>query len=71
MVQRLRKGHPETAPPGAPSHIQSPNPDAIVDVLADISLLLLCPEPDKYKGGCWQPTIGLSEDPRGRSWRRD
>jgi hypothetical protein len=26
-----RKGHPETAPPGDPSHIQSPNPDAIVD----------------------------------------
>ena len=26
----LRKGHPETVPPGDPSHIQSPNPDAIV-----------------------------------------
>ena len=27
-----RKGNPETAPPGHLSHIQSPNPDAIVDV---------------------------------------
>jgi hypothetical protein len=26
-----RKGHPETAPPGYPSHIESPNPDAIMD----------------------------------------
>ena len=26
-----RKGHPETAPPGDPSHIQTPNPDTIVD----------------------------------------
>ena len=25
------EGDPETAPPGAPSHIQSPNPDTIVD----------------------------------------
>jgi hypothetical protein len=26
-----RKGYPETAPPGDPSHIQSPNPDTIVE----------------------------------------
>jgi hypothetical protein len=26
-----RKGHPETAPPGDPSHIQLPNPGTIVD----------------------------------------
>jgi hypothetical protein len=26
-----RKGHPETAPTGDPSNIQSPNPDIIVD----------------------------------------
>ena len=26
-----RKGHPETAPPGDPSHTQFPNPDTIVD----------------------------------------
>jgi hypothetical protein len=25
------KGHPETAPPGNPTHIQSPNWDAIED----------------------------------------
>jgi hypothetical protein len=25
------KGHPDTAPPGDPSHIQPPNPDDIVD----------------------------------------
>jgi len=28
----VRKGHPETAPPGDPPHIQSPNPVTIVDV---------------------------------------
>ena len=27
-----RKGHPETAPLGDPSHIESPNPDTIVNV---------------------------------------
>jgi hypothetical protein len=27
-----RNDHPETAPPGDPSHIQSPNPDTIVDI---------------------------------------
>ena len=26
-----RKGHPVTVPPGDPSHIQSPNPDTVVD----------------------------------------
>ena len=26
-----RKGHPETAPPGDPPHIQSPNPDTVVN----------------------------------------
>jgi hypothetical protein len=26
-----RKSHPETAPPGDPNHIQSPNPDTTVD----------------------------------------
>ena len=26
-----RKGHPETAPPGDPSHTQTPNPDTIAD----------------------------------------
>ena len=25
------KDHPETAPPGDPSHMQTPNPDSIVD----------------------------------------
>jgi hypothetical protein len=37
MEQRLRNEHPETAPPGDPSHIQLPNPDTIVD--ANKSLL--------------------------------
>jgi hypothetical protein len=35
-----RKGHPETAPPGDPSHIQPPNPDLMVgcgEVLDDRS----------------------------------
>jgi hypothetical protein len=40
LEQRLRKGHPETAPPGDPSHIQTPNPDTI----ADRSLIWLSPE---------------------------
>ena len=31
VEQRLRKGHPETAPPGDPFHTQSPNEDTIVD----------------------------------------
>ena len=26
-----KKGHPKTAPPGDPSHIQSPKPDTIAD----------------------------------------
>jgi hypothetical protein len=30
-AETKRKGHPETAPPGDPSHIQTPNPDTIVD----------------------------------------
>jgi hypothetical protein len=41
VTSRL-KGHPETAPPGNPSHLQSPNPDTIVnanEVLADKSCL--------------------------------
>jgi hypothetical protein len=32
VEQRLKeKGHLETTPPGDPSHIQTPNPDTIVD----------------------------------------
>jgi hypothetical protein len=31
VEQRLRKGHPETAPPRNPSHLQTPNPDTIAD----------------------------------------
>jgi hypothetical protein len=31
VEQRQRKGHPETALPGDPYHIQSPIPDTIVD----------------------------------------
>jgi hypothetical protein len=59
------KGHPETAPPGHPSHIQPPNPEAIVDagMLMEACygcLLKAPPEPDKYRGGCSQPTPGLS-----------
>ena len=30
-IRDRRKVHPETAPPGDPSHIQSSNPDTIVD----------------------------------------
>ena len=53
---------PETALPGNPSHIQSTIPDTIVDANKclltgpDIALSL----PDKYRGRCSQPTIGLS-----------
>jgi hypothetical protein len=32
-----------------PSHIQTPN-----------QMLLLMLDPDKYRCGCWQPTIGFS-----------
>jgi hypothetical protein len=39
-----RKGHPETAPPRDPSHVQSPNPDAIVEVLTDRNLIWLSPD---------------------------
>ena len=42
VEQRLRKGHPETAPPTDPSHLQLQNPDTIVDanqVLADRSMI--------------------------------
>jgi hypothetical protein len=31
VEQRLKEGHPETAPPGDPSHIQTLNPDTIAD----------------------------------------
>jgi hypothetical protein len=31
VEQRLKRGHPETALPGDPSHIQSPNAGTIVD----------------------------------------
>ena len=31
VEQRLKKGHPKTAPPGDSSYIQPPNPDTIVD----------------------------------------
>jgi hypothetical protein len=31
VEQRLKKCHPETAPPGDPSHIQLPNSNTIVD----------------------------------------
>jgi hypothetical protein len=27
VEQRLKEGHPETVPPGNPSHTQTPNPD--------------------------------------------
>ena len=30
-TRNSRKGHPETAPPGDPSHMQTPNPDTIAD----------------------------------------
>jgi hypothetical protein len=31
IEQNLKESHPETVPPGDPYHIQSPNPDTIVD----------------------------------------
>jgi hypothetical protein len=31
MLGLKTQGHPETAPPGAPSHIQTPKPDTIAD----------------------------------------
>ena len=51
-----RKDHPETAPPGDPSHKQPPNPDTI----AYASNILLTwpwyceamPMPSKYRSGC-------------------
>ena len=55
--------HSETAPPGDPSHIQSPNPDTIVDakkcLLTGLDIAVsweALPVPDKYRGGCLQPT---------------
>jgi hypothetical protein len=30
-TEKKKKRHPETAPPGDPSHIQAPNSDTIVD----------------------------------------
>jgi hypothetical protein len=52
---------------GDPSHIQSPNQKlcGCQQVLADRSLFIAVswetpPDPDKYRGGCSQPTIGLS-----------
>jgi len=41
VEQKLRESHPETVPPGDPSHTQTPNPDTIAD--AKKSLLT---EPD-------------------------
>jgi hypothetical protein len=64
-----RKGHLETAPPGNPSHIQSPNLDAIVYdgnwkcLLTEVCMAVSwedLPEPDKYRGRSSQPTIGLN-----------
>ena len=61
-----RKGHPETAPPVYPSHVQSTNPDVSVD--ADKCLLTgawyghLIRDPARSlqgRGRCSQPIIGL------------
>jgi hypothetical protein len=54
-------------PPGDPSHMKSPNPDSIVDAKKCL-LTVACysclyrgalPEPEKYRGECSQPTIGM------------
>ena len=55
MEQRLRKGHPETAPPRNPSHLQTPNPHTIADAKKR-----LLTGPDSYRCRYSQPTIGLS-----------
>ena len=63
-----RNDHLQAAPPGDPSHIQSPNPDTFVDankcLLTKKPLIVVSreapPVPDKYRGGCSQLTIGLS-----------
>jgi hypothetical protein len=61
------RDHLETAPPGDPSHIQSPNPDTIVDankdLLTETDIAVSWdsfPVSDKYRGRCSQLTIGLS-----------
>jgi hypothetical protein len=45
-VTEGRKGHPETALPGDPSHVQSPNQHycGCQQVLADTSLIQLSPQ---------------------------
>ena len=64
-----RKDHPESDSPGDPSHIQSPHPHTVVDankcLLTDArysSLLRGSAVPHKYRGGCSQPSIGLSTE---------
>jgi hypothetical protein len=55
------------APPGDSSHIQSPNPDNIVDankcLLTGAVSWEALPVTDKYRGWCSQPTTGLSTVP--------
>ena len=54
--------HPDTAPPGDPSHKQPSKPDTIVDV--NKSFVKLSPERLcqclTYRSGCSQPSIGQS-----------
>jgi hypothetical protein len=65
-----KKGHPETAPLGGPSHIQLSNPDTILDankcLLADVAISWeVLPVPDKVDA-CSQP-LDWAEDPQWRS----
>jgi len=59
-----RKGHPETASPGDPSHLRTPNPVTIADArkyLSDMGVpRKALPEPYWYRWGCLLITIRLS-----------
>jgi hypothetical protein len=62
-----RNYHLEIAPPGNPSHIQSPNPDTFImptrvywqEPVIAVSWEAL-PVPDKHRNGCSKPSIGLN-----------
>ena len=62
--------HPETTPPGDPSHNQPPNTDTIAHaskiLLKDPDIAVSCEAmlvPGKYKSGCSQSSIGWSTGP--------
>jgi hypothetical protein len=62
--------HPETTPPGDPSHNQPPNPDTIAFaskiLLKDPEIAILSdamPVPGKYRSGCSQSSIGCNTGP--------